>query len=388
MIFDRPSAKRFEQIKVDGIDEPVNDSVEIGKTAFQLIEGTEDVRVLRHYGNKAAVSVPEEVTVAKKAYRVTEIGDSAFEGCSWMTSISLPDSVTSIGNHAFEGCTGLTEVSIPKEIVNIRGKAFAGCTGLVRIFMRNGPETIGRNAFEGCSSLKEFVVEKGKGDFESDSHGILYKNGMKTLVRVPFAVEGTVDIPPMVEELTDASFSGCGEMTSVRIPESVRIIGDKVFSGCNKLAMLYVHPNNSRYRSDLQGILYNSDATEVIRAPNSIVGALEVPGTVKRICACAFEGCDGLLSISIPYSTTEIGDSAFEGCTKVRSLALRGGVVTIGESAFRGCSGIISVTIPDGVESIGDRAFFGCSRLRTVSIPLNTRVGEQAFPANCDIVME
>ncbi len=388
MIFDRPSAKRFEQVRVEGLEEPVPDSVEIGKTVFQLVEGTESVRVLRHIGTKPAASIPEEVTVSKKPYKVVEVADSAFEGCSWLASVSLPDSIESIGNYSFAGCTGLTEMSIPKNIVNIRGKAFLGCVGLTKITMKDGPETIGRNAFEGCESLKEFFVEKGKGDFESDSHGILYKNNMKTLVRVPFAMEGTVDIPQMVEELADSSFSGCRDITSVRIPEGVKTIGEKVFSGCNRLAMLYVHPNNRRYKSDLQGILYNSDATEIIRAPNSIMGPLEVSDTVKRICACAFEGCTGLLSISVPYTTTEIGDSAFEGCSKVRSISIKGGVTRIGESAFRGCSGVISVTIPDSVEQIGDRAFYGCSRLISASIPLGARVGEHAFPMNCDIVRE
>lgn len=388
MLFDRPSAKRFEEIKVDGFDDPVSDAAEIGKTVFQRIEGTETVRVVKHFGTKPSVTIPEAVTVSKVPYSVTEIGENAFAGLSEMTSITLPDSIESIGESAFSGCVGLTEIYVPRGIKNIRGRAFAGCKGITRIVMKDSPETIGKSSFEGCSSLRTFVIEKGKGNFTSDTYGSMYDGEMKTLIRVPYGIEGTADIPPGVEEISDGAFSGCTDLTSVRIPASVRMIGDKVFSGCRKLALLYVDPRNKRYRSDLQGILYDSKVTEVIRAPNSIAGVLDVPNTVRTIRSNAFEGCSGLVSISIPVSTNVIGDSAFEGCSKVRSINFSGGVTRIGNCAFMNCSGIISVTIPDSVETIGDKAFYGCSRLNSVSLPISARIGEQAFPVNSDIVME
>ena len=40
----------------------------------------------------------------------TSIGDSAFYGCTDITSLTIPDSVTSIGNSVFEACTGITSV--------------------------------------------------------------------------------------------------------------------------------------------------------------------------------------------------------------------------------------------------------------------------------------
>ena len=388
MIFDKPSAKRFEDVRIEGSEEPVKDAAEIGKTVFQLIEGTESVRVVKHSGSKASVSVPDAITVAKRQYAVKEIGAGSFSGCVSIASVSLPDSIEDIGESAFSGCTGITDVLLPRSIRSIRGRAFSGCTSLTRITMPDSPDTIGRSAFDGCTSLKAFRVEKGKGRFCSDSQGVLYDGDMTSLLPGPYAMEGTVDVPPGVERLTDGSFSECSGVTSVRIPRSVKAIGDRVFTGCRKLALVYVDPGNTKYRSDLQGIVYDWDVTEVIRAPNSIAGALEIPNTVRTIRSSAFEGCTGLVSVSIPYSTVEIEDSAFEGCSRIRTVNMRGGVVRIGESAFRNCSGIITLSIPDSVEAIGDRAFYGCSRLNTVHLPFGARVGEQAFPANSDIVLE
>ena len=54
-----------------------------------------------------AVNIPESVTYNGKTYNVTSIGYSAFEGCSGLTSVKIPNSVTSIWSSAFEGCSGL-----------------------------------------------------------------------------------------------------------------------------------------------------------------------------------------------------------------------------------------------------------------------------------------
>ena len=51
-----------------------------------------------------SVSIPKEVSYNGKKYSVTSIGDEAFEKCSGLTSVTIPNSVTSIGGSAFSGC--------------------------------------------------------------------------------------------------------------------------------------------------------------------------------------------------------------------------------------------------------------------------------------------
>lgn len=64
---------------------------------------------------------------------VTNIGDSAFNGCPELTSIVIPDGVTNIGGGAFSHCKGLTSVTIPDSVTKIDYCAFSDCDNLKNI---------------------------------------------------------------------------------------------------------------------------------------------------------------------------------------------------------------------------------------------------------------
>ncbi len=78
---------------------------------------------------------------------VTRIGDSAFIGCTGLTSATIPDGITSIGKGAFSWCTGLTSITIPDSITSIGDSAFWGCTGLTSITIPDSVTSIGECAF-------------------------------------------------------------------------------------------------------------------------------------------------------------------------------------------------------------------------------------------------
>ena len=66
------------------------------------------VTVTRYTGNGGDVTIPSKID----GKSVTSIGFSAFDGCTGLTSIVIPDSVTYIVNYAFYDCTGLTPESV------------------------------------------------------------------------------------------------------------------------------------------------------------------------------------------------------------------------------------------------------------------------------------
>ena len=77
--------------------------------------------------NVTNVSLYSYIYYGGKAYSLTSIANSAFEGCTTLSSISLPYSITTIGDRAFEGCTTLTSISLPNSITTIGDRAFFGC---------------------------------------------------------------------------------------------------------------------------------------------------------------------------------------------------------------------------------------------------------------------
>ena len=65
---------------------------------------------------------------------ITSIEDSAFYGCTSLTSVIIGNSVTSIGYDVFYKCTSLTSVVIPDSVTYIGGYAFSGCTSLTSVY--------------------------------------------------------------------------------------------------------------------------------------------------------------------------------------------------------------------------------------------------------------
>ena len=104
------------------------------------------------------MTIPDVVIYDNIPYQVTSIGNSAFSGCTGLTSVKIPNSVTSIGNNAFSGCTGLTSVEIPNSVTSIDNAAFAGCTGLTSLTIGNSVTSIGGFAFYHCSSVTSLTI--------------------------------------------------------------------------------------------------------------------------------------------------------------------------------------------------------------------------------------
>ena len=67
--------------------------------------------------------------------------------------------------------------------------------------------------------------------------------------------------------------------------------------------------------------------------------------------------------MTIGNGVTSVGDEAFNGCNGLTSVTIPDSVTSIGSSAFMNCSGLMSVTIGNGVTNIGEEAFNGCNNL-------------------------
>ena len=108
-----------------------------------------------------SVVISSTVTFEDVTYNVTSIGRAAFQECSGLTSVTIPNSVTSIGDRAFAYCISLTSITIPNSVTSIREQTFQGCKGLTSVTIGNGVTSIGYGAFYACYDLTSITIGSG-----------------------------------------------------------------------------------------------------------------------------------------------------------------------------------------------------------------------------------
>lgn len=92
---------------------------------------------------------------------ITEIGREAFDQCSKLTSIELPDSIITIWEYAFANCSSLKTITIPQNVVSIGNYAFSSCAQLVSIYLLNKDTTVSlheNGLFEYSTKLQNIYV--------------------------------------------------------------------------------------------------------------------------------------------------------------------------------------------------------------------------------------
>ena len=267
------------------------------------------------------IVIPKQVSYNNATYSVTSIGDSAFNGCRGLTSVTIPNSVTSISDSAFYDCSGLTSVTIGNSVTSIGDYAFRGCSNLKELIIEDG-ETIlelgsnwdskygGKGLFYDCP-LETVYLGRNLNYYSS------YESGYSPFCNTPIT---SLTISNSVTSIDYALFRGCTRLTSVTIPDSVTSIGDSAFYGCSGLT------------------------------------SVTIPNSVTSIGRYAFYGCSGLTSVTIPNSVTTISDYVFNSCYNLKSVTIGAGVLSISNSAFNNTDLTKTIwlpnTPPEGYEDI------------------------------------
>lgn len=200
---------------------------------------------------------------------VTSIGFAAFNACTNLTNITIPESVTSIGAMAFGNCTALKSVVLPAGITKIDDYTFSGCTELEDIALPVGVTSIGKNAFNGCKNLTSIMLPES----------------VTSIGEIAFGRCGLTDItiPEGVTRIEPSAFWN-SSLTSIALPKSVTSIGENAFEDCNDLI------------------------------------SITLPENVTCIEHGAFLDCKGLTSITLSAGVTKIEVNAFFGCKQLTDV--------------------------------------------------------------------
>ena len=204
--------------------------------------------------------------------QLTILNKGAFDTCSSLMSINIPEGVTSIGDYAFNSCRSLTSINIPSSVTSIGGLAFAQ-TNLTSINIPSSVTSIGGQAFTSCSNL----------------------------ISVTFA-EGS-----QLTNIGQSAFRYCSNLTSISIPEGVKSINDHAFSDCSNLTSFTI----PKYVTSI-------DKAAFARCSN--LASITIPESVTYIGEWAFLDCSCLASITIPKGVRWINNYAFDGCKSMEDV--------------------------------------------------------------------
>lgn len=335
-------------------------------------------------GYEGDIIIPETIEFNEVSYRVTSIGERAFQDCENLTSITIPDSVTSIGEFAFDGCESLTTKVVIGEKIIDGIKYLLYCNRTAEVIQKS-------SRYKGDIIIPETVEFKGV-TYRVTSIGSEAFTWCEKLK--------SITIPNSITSIGDRVFYQCTGLTSITIPESVTSIGKRAFENCKKLTSVIIPDNVNSVGNGTFSWCFA--LTEIV-----------IPDSVKSIGYEAFEFCSSLNSIVIPARVTEIGESAFVGCSALTSIIVAEGnprydsrencnaiietatntlirgcsqtiipesITEIGEEAFNACDSLTSIIIPENVTSIGAEAFRHCESLKSITIPVSVKsIGGMAF---------
>lgn len=387
-----------------------NDNIHYSTIDGVLFSKDKTYLSLYPYGRKGKYIIPEGIS---------GIARYAFNECTGLTSLTLPNSLITVNYDSFYNCTNLKEYyvyddnpqfstnngalfskdktilwlypigkegsySIPEETKSIKGNAFYNCTNLISVVFPENLQSIGDYAFSYCNSLVSITLPK---NLRSIGFGAFDNCTNLT----------TVILPESLQEIRARIFSNCTNITSITLPNSWTSIPSYLIEDCLNLTEYLVRDNNPNFCS-INGVLFSKDKTELKLCPLGKKGNYVIPEGTTKIASGAFSKCIGLTSITFPNSLKSIDANAFNDCInlieylvnednpnfcsiegilfsknkteltlypigKKGDYVIPEGTLAVNYGAFSSCTGLTSLTFPNSLKSIPTNAFNGCVNL-------------------------
>lgn len=234
---------------------------------------------------------------------ITHIGNSTLYGCEKVVKSNIPYGVKTVGRCAFEGCSSLMQISVPDSLEpdGLGEYVFKNCSSLMLFTVPINVDLVGNSKdeerFYNVTNIRTILFTPGSGKTAGegrDYNGYSYQWSPQYLSRN--MLTGAV-LQEGIKVVGLNTFNGCYSIYSIRLPESLVTVGMSSFYGCSGLQ-----------------------------------GQLLIPENVTVIKEQAFYKCSRLSSLVLTGNVVEIGESAFDGCSGFsNTLTLPNSLVTIGK---------------------------------------------------------
>lgn len=293
------------------------------------------------------IDIPDTVTSGGQSYKVTAIGEYAFNPSRKITNVSsvfIPATVTSIGRFAFRCCKFLATVTFAEgsQLKSIGVSAFSGTDSAHPIFKEiqipYSVETIGTNAFHNCQDLE------------------------------------SITLPASLETIESSAFSSCRKLSEIKLPTSLKAIQSYVFDDCSSLKTVSYDGSLEQWSkiNVAKGFLgYSSPSLVMVDYTAQFISVKDEndpdppPKTVTITKYTGKESTVILPSTINSWHVTKIGEDAFQDNTTITSVTIPASVTEIGSNAFADCTNLTSVhyegdwsnlTIQSGNPAVEDAA--------------------------------
>ncbi len=310
---------------------------------------------------------------------ITNIGDSAFNGCNnlkevkiknlnaWykikfesddsnplyyahnlyvndqlVEELEIPETITQINDYAFVGAN-FTEVTIPKSVTYIGYYAFSSCTSLTKVnitsldawckikfdYFASNPLYYAHNLYVNDQLIEELEIP----ETITQINDYAFHSGSFTKIKIPNSVTSigvrafewcnnieSITLGPNVISIKEYAFSWCSNLKDITIGTGVVDIGEYAFSWCSNLEKVNITSLDAWLK-----IKFGTEASNPLNYAhnlylnNQLIEELEIPKTINKINSYAFTGCN-FTKVIIPKDLSAIEKNAFVKCSHLTSV--------------------------------------------------------------------
>ena len=380
----------------------VEDHVEIVSKGLQMLPNLESLEIsyltTHEIAEEACKGLKNLQTITFCSEKASEgegllsIDLRAFDGCTALTNLTLPDSLTELGVGAFANCSSLTSVNFGTGLTTVNADAFKACGLTTLDFGSKGPSdsplTLGAGIFAECQSLKKVTL------------------GPRVTAMALYMFQNCTSLTDLSysDKLTSIEYralAGCSKLQNFMIGLGLRELGDEALldTQVNELFLPEFITSFGRHclcyvSSDSGNVKMNGAKLYVIQdsAGESYVRSAGIDhevcvGETLGSLSWRFNETTGELHIAGTGPMQEYGSAnsppweLYAG--KVKSAYIGDGITSISSMAFAETFlNLEEIYIGTSVTSIGYRAFYGgvTSKLTAVEIPEEvTAIEPQAF---------